>query len=142
MLLWSDPQTLIIRDPETDPKWQLKLDRPAVIGRSHGKPVPYLDPSYTSTNIFPSTGQPILRDDPLDNCVSRAHFQLRSHSSGVLFVNGVPGKDGGIRPPTNWTDLELPFRRRLQPGEEYVIAFGDRMRIRLPNNTLLDICVE
>ena len=70
-----------------------------------------------------------------DRSVSRGHFMLRVSPLGILFVNGVPKRGGGIRPPLNGTYLCEPELRRLEQGEEYLIEHGKQIRISLPNST-------
>ena len=71
-----------------------------------------------------------------------AHFMLRGIRGGILFVNGVPRRGGGIRPPRNGTQLVAPEGRGLSPGEEYLIESGTAMVVRLPNGTELRIDAE
>ena len=102
---------------------------------------PYLDPAYRPTRIVPGTGQAVLHSGGYgtDIRVSRAHFMLLGASRGILFVNGVPRRGGGIRPPLNGTRLVAPEGRALSPGEEYLIESGTAMVVRLPNRTELRI---
>lgn len=58
---------------------------------------------------------------------------------GILLVNGVPRRGGGIRPPLNGTRLVAPVRRRLEPAEEYVVERGRSATLRLPNGTEIDL---
>lgn len=120
---------------------QLMPDSPVVVGRSDGQPPEYLDPAYRPTTIVPGTEQAVLHSGGYgaDNCVSRAHFMLRGVPGGILFVNGVPRLGGGIRPPRNGTRLVVPEGRGLNPGEEYLIASGTAMIVRLPNGTEIRI---
>jgi hypothetical protein len=107
-----------------------------VIGRQQGGRLEYLDPSFVPTRLVPDSGQSVLTmNSEKDNCVSRGHFTLRGSTQGILLVNGVPGVDGGIRPPTNWTLLLEPTYRVLDKGEEYLIERGASARIQLPNAT-------
>jgi hypothetical protein len=119
----------------------LSPDSPVIVGRSNGWVPEYLDPAYRPTTIVPGTGQAVLHSggNGTDNCVSRAHFMLRGDSRGILFVNGVPRRGGGIRPPLNGTRLIAPKGRALSPGEKYLIESGAAMVIRLPNGTELRI---
>jgi hypothetical protein len=64
---------------------------------------------------------------------------LRSIRGGIVFVNGVPRKGGGIRPPKNGTRLIAPAGRDLLPEEEYLIDAGTAIVVRLPNGTELGI---
>ena len=70
-----------------------------------------------------------------DVSVSRGHFMLRSSPHGVLFVNGVPRRGGGIRPPVNGTQLVAPTARWFAQCEEFVVERGQSIKIRLPNGT-------
>jgi hypothetical protein len=110
-----------------------------VIGRSNGHRVPYLDPAYQATTIVPESGQSVLLgvNPECDTYVSRAHFTLRASAGGIIFTNGVPRNGGGIRPPTNWTDLLAPIYRRLAPCEEVPIECGNAILIRLPNRCVI-----
>jgi hypothetical protein len=67
---------------------------------------------------------------------------LRSIRGGIVFVNGVPRKGGGIRPPRNGTRLLAPAGRSLLPGEEYLIEAGTAIVVRLPNGTELGITAK
>jgi hypothetical protein len=126
---------------QTDHAIRLMPDSPVVVGRYHGLVPPYLDPAYRPTRIVPGTGQAVLHSGGYgtDIRVSRAHFMLLGASRGILFVNGVPGRGGGIRPPLNGTRLVAPEGRVLSPGEEYLIESGTAMVVRLPNWTELRI---
>jgi hypothetical protein len=90
---------------------------------------------------MPGTGQAVLHSGGYgrDYYVSRAHFMLMWASRGILFVNGVPRRGGGIRPPKNGTRLVAPEGRDLSPGEEYLIKSGTAMVVQLPNRTELRI---
>ncbi len=126
---------------QTEYAIQLMPDSPVVVGRYHGHVPPYLDPAYRPTRIVPGTGQPVLHSGGYgtDIRVSRAHFTLLGVSRGILFVNGVPRRGGGIRPPLNGTWLVAPERRVLSPGEEYLIESGTALVVQLPNRTELRI---
>jgi hypothetical protein len=126
---------------QTEYEIRLMPDSPVVVGRCHGLLPPYLDPAYRPTTIVPGTGQPVLHSGGYgtDIRVSRAHFMLRGVSRGILFVNGVPRRGGGIRPPLNGTRLVAPEGRALSPGEEFLIESGTAMVVRLPNRTELRI---
>ena len=119
------------------PETQLLLhpDRPVVIGRQQGGEVPYLDPSYVSTPILPDTSRSILTQAGAvnDTWVSRGHFMLRASSEGIVLLNGVPRRGGGVRPPLNGTWLLEPEYRRMQDGEEYLIRKGTSAKFYLPN---------
>jgi hypothetical protein len=126
---------------QTEYAIRLMPDSPVVVGRYHGRVPPYLDPAYRPTRIVPGTEQAVLHSggDGTDNRVSRAHFMLLGVSHGILFVNGVPRRGGGIRPPINGTRLVAPEGRVLSPGEQYRIESGTAMVVRLPNGTELRI---
>ena len=106
----------------------LHPDRPVVVGRQQGGEVPYLDPSYVPTHIVPDSGRSVLLRDEQDLFVSRGHFLLRAVADGIVLLNGVPKRGGGVRPPLNGTWLLAPEHRRLQDGEEYLIRKGERPR--------------
>ena len=131
---------------DTSQHCQLRLapDRPAIIGRSNGYKVPYLDPSYQATQLVPGTGQNIMREDGhgRDGGVSRAHFMLRAASRGVLLVNGVPRPGGGLRTPLNGTRLLVPEQRWMTAGEEYLVESGATAMIGLPNGSSVQISAE
>jgi hypothetical protein len=126
---------------QTEYAIRLMPGSPVVVGRQEGSLPPYLDPAYRPTRIVPGTGQAVLHSGGYgtDIRVSRAHFMLQGVSHGILFVNGVPRRGGGIRPPLNGTRLLAPEGRDLSPGEEYVIESGTTMVVRLPNQTELRI---
>ncbi len=126
---------------QTEYAIRLMPESPVVVGRFHDIVPPYLDPAYRPTTIVPGTGQAVLHSGGggTDICVSRAHFTLLGVSRGILFVNGVPRRGGGIRPPLNGTRLVAPAGRVLSPGEEYLIESGTAMVVRLPNRTELRI---
>jgi hypothetical protein len=128
----------------SDTEYTIRLmpDSPVVVGRCHGFLPPYLDPAYRPTSIVPGTGQGVLHSGGYgtDVRVSRAHFMLLGVSRGILFVNGVPRRGGGIRPPLNGTRLIKPEGRALSPGEEYLIKSGTAMVVRLPNQT--ELCID
>jgi hypothetical protein len=129
---------------QTEYALRLLPDSPVVVGRSNGGSPEYLDPAYRPTRIVPGTGQAVLHSGGCgtDICVSRAHFMLRGVRGGILFVNGVPRRGGGIRPPRNGTRLVAPEGRGLSPGEEYLIESGTAMVVRLPNGTEIRIDAE
>ena len=134
-----------VLDPgqDTQPEYYLRLthDRPAIVGRAEGREIEYLDPAYRPTTVVPGTGQPILRSGGQgeDRYVSRGHFMLRAAPGGILLVNGVPRRGGGIRPPLNGTWLVAPVRRALRPGEEYLIESGTAIVLRLPNDSVVQL---
>jgi hypothetical protein len=126
---------------QTEYDLQLAPDSPVIVGRGNGWSPEYLDPAYLPTSIVPGTGQSVLHSAGYgtDMRVSRAHFTLRGVPGGILFVNGVPRRGGGIRPPLNGTRLVVPQGRVLSPCEEYLIGSGTAMVVRLPNGTELRI---
>jgi hypothetical protein len=119
----------------------LEPGQSAVIGRAHDCEVPYLDPAYRPTSLVPGTGETILRGegDRRDLCVSRGHFTLSAHSAGILLINGVPQRGGGIRPPRNGTLLTGPVQRAMLPGEEHTIDHGSAVTLQLPNGSQVRI---
>lgn len=125
------------------PEYQLRLepDQPVVVGRSDGQAPDYLDEAYRPTRMVPGTDQSVLHSDGhgSDMYVSRGHFMLRATDGGILFVNGVPRRGGGIRPPVNGTWMIAPAGRFLEPGEEYRIEAGTGIVVRLPNGAELRI---
>jgi hypothetical protein len=129
---------------QTEYALRLMPDSPVVVGRSDGRVPPYLDPAYRPTRVVPGTGEAVLHSGGCgtDLCVSRAHFMLGGVPGGILFVNGVPRRGGGIRPPRNGTRLVAPEGRCLSPGEEYLIESGTAMVVRLPNGTEIRIAAE
>ncbi len=137
LTLWSDPRTTSSGRTATESLLSLHPSRPVVVGRQQGGEVPYLDPAYVPTRIVPETGQPVLTHDVngRDSWVSRGHFLLRAVSDGVMMLNGVPRRGGGIRPPINGTQLLEPVGRRMEDGEEYLIPKGKAARFQLPNGT-------
>jgi hypothetical protein len=122
-------------------KLQIEPDRPLIIGRAEGGQVPYLDPAYRPTTVLPGTGQTVLQHggEGADVVVSRGHFMIRAAAGGLLLVNGVPRRGGGIRPPMNGTWLLAPVRRILEPGEPYLIENGSAIEVWLPNRSHLQI---
>jgi hypothetical protein len=138
--LWSAVDTLP-GEAASETKLQLQPDQPAIVGRQEGGEIEYLDPRYTSTRMVPDTGQPVCRSsrEPPDVHVSRGHFMLRGTRCGVMLVNGVPRRDGGIRPPMNGTMMLAPQNRCMTPGEEFLIEPATLVRLRLPNGTVVAI---
>ena len=76
-----------------------------------------------------------MRPDGSGLYVSRGHFLLRAAPDGVVLVNGVPRRGGGVRAPLNGTWLLQPEHRRLGDGEAYLIRKGQWIKIHLPNDT-------
>jgi hypothetical protein len=137
--LWHVPGTA----DDTRPLGELQLapDRPVVVGRADGVEIEYLDPAYRPTPVVPGTGQSVLRSAGRaeDLSVSRGHFTLRAAAGGVVLVNGVPRRGGGVRPPLNGTRLVAPDLRPLAPGEEYFIGSGSAAVVALPNGSTVRI---
>jgi|SRR5579864_463247 len=113
-----------------------------IIGRQDGGETEYLDPNYRPTQIMPGTGQAVVSSNPEDTYVSRGHFMLRGSTQGIIFVNGVPKRGGGIRPPMNWTQMLSPSHRLFKEGEEFLIERGAFLQIHLPNGTVIMIGAE
>ncbi len=111
-----------------------------MIGRQEGGQIEYLDPRFRPTQIVPDSRQRVLKQHDSDDYVSRGHFMLRACSLGLMLVNGVPRRGGGIRPPLNGTRILFPHRRLMDPGEQLVIEPGVMVRIQLPNDTVISIC--
>jgi hypothetical protein len=128
---WSTTETV----PEVGYQWKLQIapDRPLIIGRAEGGQVPYLDPAYRPTTVLPGTGQTVLQDGGAgtDLVVSRGHLMIHTAAGGLWLVNGVPRRGGGIRPPVNGTWLLAPVRRRMEPGEPYLIETGSAVDVWL-----------
>lgn len=129
------------QDTSAHAELHLAPEDTVIIGRAEGNGVPYLDPAYRATTIVPHTGRSILKSEGRgqDCTVSRAHFMLRGTGSGIVLINGVPRRGGGIRPPRNWTQLLVPNDRRLGSGEEYVIRRGESVTLLLPNGSQVRI---
>jgi hypothetical protein len=123
---------------------QLQPDQSVVIGRQEGGQIDYLDPRYQPTQMLPNSTRRVVtsRNRGSDRCVSRGHFMLRGSVQGILFVNGVPRRGGGIRPPMNGTKMLAPAKRRMGQGEEYIIEKGTAIKIRLPNGTVILLGAE
>src|SRR5262245_48466054 len=126
---------------DTAGELQLTPDRPVIIGRQEGGEIEYLDPAYRPTQVVPETGQSVVTEPGhgADTYVSRGHFMLRGSAGGILLVNGVPRRGGGIRPPLNGTWLVGPVRRSMEPGEEYLIEHGASIVLWLPNKCMVRI---
>src|SRR5438105_939503 len=120
--LWSGATT----SAETAAQTTLQLERNqhVVIGRQQGGEIEYLDPRFRPTRIVPATGQLILKQHASDDWVSRGHFMLRAGAQGLVLVNGVPRRGGGLRPPMNGTRMLAPHDRNMNAGEEFVIERG------------------
>jgi hypothetical protein len=126
--------------PQT--RLQLQPQDTVVVGRQNGGSLEYLDPAYQPTRFEPTGGQPVLRGIDQDICVSRGHFMLRGSAAGILLINGVPRRGGGIRPPLNGTRLITPIRRHLEPAEEFLIERGSSATFQLPNGTEIFLHAE
>ena len=102
-----------------------------VIGRQEGGGTEYLDSRFRPTQRMPGTYQRVVVDAhrPGDNFVSRGHFTMIGSPFGIIFVNGVPRRGGGIRPPVNWTQMIEPQQRTMAPGERFVVAPGTIIKI-------------
>jgi hypothetical protein len=129
---------------DTLPAVHLQIDPhgAVIVGRQEGGETPYLDPSFRPTQFVLNSGERVLRGQDADNCVSRGHFMLRAADGGIVLVNGVPRRGGGIRPPLNGTWLEAPRQRSLAPGEEYLIEKASAASFRLPNGSTIRISAE
>jgi hypothetical protein len=123
---------------------QLQPDQSVVIGRQEGGQIEYLDPRYHPTQLLPNSTRRVVTSFSRgsDRFVSRGHFMLRGSVQGILFVNGVPRQDGGIRPPLNGTTMLAPANRLMGQGEEYLIERGTALKIRLPNGTVILLGTE
>lgn len=139
--VWSLPTSRLSSKVGLQCQLKLSPEAPVIIGRADGGEIEYLDPRYIPSPIMPGSGKTILKRNGAkeDVYVSRGHFMLRGHAHGVLLVNGVPRRGGGIRPPKNWTQLLAPENRILLPAEELVIERGAPVSIQLPNGTQLTI---
>ena len=140
--LWSI-ETATEEMTEDELTLQLQPDQSVVIGRQEGGQIDYLDPRYQPTQVLPnSTRRVVTCNRQSDLYVSRGHFMLRGSAQGILFVNGVPRRGGGIRPPMNGTKMLAPAKRRMGQGEEYMIEKGTAIKIRLPNGTVILLGAE
>ena len=141
LTLWSLPTARASPAAGIEAQLQLSPESAVIIGRMDGGEIEYLDPNYVPSPIMPGTGTTILKHGGAggDIFVSRGHFMLRGHPHGILLVNGVPRRGGGIRPPRNWTVLFEPQHRMLREAEELVIDRGSHVAIGLPNGTRLTI---
>jgi hypothetical protein len=120
----------------------LAYGKGVVIGRQEGGGTEYLDPRFRPTQRMPGTSQRVIVNvyRHSDTFVSRGHFTLIGSPFGIIFVNGVPRRGGGIRPPLNWTQLIQPERRMMLPGEHIVVAPGTVIKIMLPN--LMEVMIS
>jgi hypothetical protein len=131
-----------VGETDCELRTQIEPHRPLVIGRQQGGETPYLDPQYRPTPMVPDTDGCILRASKEDIFVSRGHFMLKGSQRGVLLVNGVPRRGGGIRPPLNGTFMLAPTHRPMHQGEEFLIDKGSAAKIMLPNGAVLLINAE
>src|SRR5205807_2293126 len=120
--LWSGATTAAETAAQTT--LQIERNHHVVIGRQEGGEIEYLDPRCRPTRMVPVTGQPVLKQHESDLWVSRGHFMLRAASRGLLLVNGVPRRGGGLRPPLNGTRMLSPHHRDMEPREEFLIESG------------------
>lgn len=111
----------------------------AVIGRQEGGEISYLDPAFRPTQMVPGGQHPIVASvaGEKDLRVSRGHFMLKGAVGGIVFVNGVPRRGGGIRPPINGTVMLEPEHRPMIEAEELQIDRGTSLRVRLPNELIV-----
>jgi hypothetical protein len=134
--LWS-------ADPCSQTEGQYTLDlalgEGVVIGRQEGGQTEYLDPNYQPTQLMPGSLKPIVTSprEGKDIGVSRGHFMLKGSAKGIILVNGVPRRGGGIRPPVNWTWMLEPDHRLIEKAEEVLIQRGTHLKIRLPNDAVI-----
>jgi len=107
-----------------------------VIGRQEGGGTEYLDPRFRPTQRLPGNCQRVVVDAyrESDKAVSRGHFTLIGTPLGIVFVNGVPRRGGGIRPPMNGTLLIEPEQRTMIQSEQILVEPGNSIKIRLPNH--------
>ena len=142
--LWSLPTMIMDGETKAQLSLQLQPDQAVVIGRQEGGQIEYLDPRYQPTQMLPNSIRRVVTslDRGRDACVSRGHFMLKRSLHGIVLVNGVPRRGGGIRPPLNGTEMLEPDCRSLGEGEEYVIESGASVKIRLPNETVILLRAE
>jgi hypothetical protein len=67
---------------------------------------------------------------------------IKASPAGVVLVNGVPRRGGGIRPPKNGTWLVAPVQRRMEEGEEVLVLRGTSVQIWLPNASVILISAD
>jgi hypothetical protein len=141
--LWSIA-TAIEGSTEGELRLQLQPDQAVVIGRQEGGQIEYLDPRFHPTPMLPNTSRRVatLFCRETEKCVSRGHFMLKGSLHGILLVNGVPRRGGGIRPPLNGTLMLEPQWCLMKQGEEYMIERGATAKIRLPNGTVILVRAE
>jgi hypothetical protein len=141
--LWSI-ETAMEGKTEGELKLQLQPDQSVVIGRQEGGEIEYLDPRYQPTRMVPNSTRPVVTSlrNGTDICVSRGHFMLKGSLHGILLLNGVPRRGGGIRPPKNGTVMLEPDYRAMDEGEEFMIERGAAAMIRLPNGTVILLRAE
>jgi len=136
--LWSTA-TATEGKTEGELRLQLQPDQSVVIGRQEGGQIEYLDPRYHPTQLLPNSSRRVVTSigKGADICVSRGHFMLKGSVHGIVLLNGVPRRGGGIRPPMNGTVMLEPDYRSMNEGEEYMIERGAAAKIRLPNGTVI-----
>jgi hypothetical protein len=136
--LWSSVPVVEDR-AQSELEVQLQPQESLVIGRQEGGQIEYLDARYHPTRMLPNSTRPVVTSlrSLADRGVSRGHFMLTGSTQGIVLLNGVPRRDGGIRPPLNGTRMEEPEQRMMNDAEEYLIARGASAKIRLPNGTLI-----
>lgn len=141
--LWSIA-TPTAAKTESELKLQLQPDQSVVIGRQEGGQIEYLDPRYQPTQMLPNSLRRVVTSvgHGIDLAVSRGHFMLKGSIHGILLLNGVPRRGGGIRPPMNGTAMLEPNYRTMDEGEEYLIARGAATTIGLPNGTVILLRAE
>ncbi len=120
----------------------LVRNQTVIIGRQEGGGTEYLDPNFQPTQVMPGTQKRIVvnPNQGSDKLVSRGHFMLKGSPLGILFINGVPARDGGIRTPVNGTQLVAPEQRFMACGEEFLVQRGQAIKIQLPNGVNILIC--
>lgn len=141
--LWSIA-TATEGETEGELKLQFQPDQSVVIGRQEGGQIEYLDARYQPTQMLPNSSRRVVTslNRETDECVSRGHFMLKGSLRGILLLNGVPRRGGGIRPPLNGTVMLEPDYRSMDEGEEYMIWRGATAKIRLPNGTVILLRAE
>ena len=139
--LWSAG---VATETEGEYKFALAPNQAAVIGRQEGGEIEYLDPAYRPTQMMPGGEKPIVASARHgdDIRVSRGHFMLRGSVDGIVFINGVPRRGGGIRTPLNGTVMLAPQARQMTDAEEWLIPRGDSVRLQLPNHLIVCIAAN
>ena len=130
---------------DSDERFYIDQETPQIIGRPlpDGERPEYLDERYLVTPLVNTLAGPqTILSGKDDDLISGGHLMLRYHPSGLVVVNAVPRKGGGLRAPTNATWVISPEHRKLMPKEFYLIEHGRTARIWLPNGTALLISVD